>query len=133
MDKLTEDLLSFDKFCPFCINYQQETGICSKIHQNLKDYPIKFIKKCSGYYFVQNTQKPIVSNTNLLKIKEMNPRRKRKIGCGLIIILCAIGALAQVNILKDFKSNWSYSIGELIVFLVMIFLGVKFIRGKVIK
>ena len=38
----------FNKFCPNCKTYEQETGVCKKFYFNVRDYPSKFVKMCSG-------------------------------------------------------------------------------------
>ena len=48
---------SFKKFCPKCEYFQQETGVCKKFYFNVRDYPGKFLKKCNGNYFKEDTTK----------------------------------------------------------------------------
>ena len=91
MTNPTEDILNFENFCPYCKNYESETGVCSRVHKNIKDYPNTFYSKCSSHYFIQKENSSIVSDTLLQKIKEAYPRKKRKIGCGTLILFVTIG------------------------------------------
>ena len=43
--------------CMKCIHYEADTGSCTKIKENVKDYPKKFIKKCNGELFKGDPQK----------------------------------------------------------------------------
>lgn len=125
--------LNYENFCFSCKNYQFENGVCSKIHQNIKMYPKRFYKKCGGHYFIQDNEKPIVNEADLSNIKETYPTMKRRIGCGLLLLLCAVGIFSQHNIVRDIKENWAFALGEIIAFIVMILIGIKFIRGKIVK
>ncbi len=48
---------SFRDFCPKCAYYQEQTGVCTKIFENVREYPKKFIKKCNGDYFTYDSDK----------------------------------------------------------------------------
>lgn len=43
---------SFKDFCPKCTYFEDETGVCKKIYENVRNYPQKFTKKCNGKYYV---------------------------------------------------------------------------------
>jgi len=43
---------NLDERCQGCANYDNQSGVCSKIHENIKSYPQKFVKKCAGQYFI---------------------------------------------------------------------------------
>ena len=45
------------EFCPKCINYEENAGVCSELHFNVKNYPKKFTKKCEGRFFRNDSQK----------------------------------------------------------------------------
>ncbi len=47
----------FEDFCPVCDHFSDEDGICYKLHENIKRYPHKFIKKCDGESFKKNLNK----------------------------------------------------------------------------
>ncbi|MEO8663996.1 MAG: DUF2007 domain-containing protein [Ignavibacteria bacterium] len=40
----------FLRYCPKCYNYDPSTGACSYIHENVLQYPDKFISHCDGKY-----------------------------------------------------------------------------------
>jgi hypothetical protein len=40
----------FLRYCPNCTNYDESTGVCSYIHENVLQYPEKFIEHCDGKY-----------------------------------------------------------------------------------
>lgn len=50
---------SFKDFCPRCTYYEEETGVCKKIYENVRDYPRKFIRKCNGEYFEHDPNKVV--------------------------------------------------------------------------
>jgi len=64
----------FNDYCPFCSNYQQ-MGVCSKIHINVKDYPNKFVTKCSGEFFETdgNKTQPLKKVTKVSKNETLEP------------------------------------------------------------
>ena len=49
--------LTFSEFCPHCIYYDSLQGSCSKIHENVRDYPDKFRHKCGGNYYESDSSK----------------------------------------------------------------------------
>ena len=48
---------SFQNYCPTCIYFQTETGVCIKFHQNVREYPKKFEKRCNGKYYEFDSDK----------------------------------------------------------------------------
>ncbi len=38
------------RYCPNCNHFDESTGVCSYLHDNIKDYPASFIKLCNGEY-----------------------------------------------------------------------------------
>lgn len=40
----------FFQYCPNCNNYDESSGVCSYIHENVLEYPEKFVKYCDGKY-----------------------------------------------------------------------------------
>jgi hypothetical protein len=44
-------VLNFEDFCPNCVNLDDETGICTRLSENVRAYPKKFLRECGGQYF----------------------------------------------------------------------------------
>ncbi|MDA3884975.1 MAG: hypothetical protein PF638_05210 [Candidatus Delongbacteria bacterium] len=65
-----ESELKFVDYCPKCINYDTNIGVCSKIHLNVKDYPAKFQNKCAGEYFEKDQEKANVNESKVKQIKQ---------------------------------------------------------------
>ena len=42
---------SFEDYCPRCLYFEMDTGACNEIHENVRRYPKRFIKKCNGKLF----------------------------------------------------------------------------------
>lgn len=42
---------SFENFCLKCRHLEEQSGVCKKIYENVREYPKKFVKKCNGKYF----------------------------------------------------------------------------------
>lgn len=62
-------------------------------------------------------------------IPNQQPKVKRNIGCGVILILVAFGTLS--SFLKGGTGgNTSFLLGGLLVFAVMIYFGIRMIKGK---
>ena len=49
---------SYKKYCPICIHFHVDSGICAKIHRKIPEYPKQFIKKCNGSLFKPDPNKP---------------------------------------------------------------------------
>ena len=41
----------FENYCSNCISYEEPTGACKKIYENVRQYPKKIIDKCNGKYY----------------------------------------------------------------------------------
>lgn len=52
--------LSWNNICPSCSNFNLETGECSQFNENISMYPNKFQSLCSGNFFIQNNEEPII-------------------------------------------------------------------------
>jgi uncharacterized membrane protein YhaH (DUF805 family) len=50
-DHQSLDPLHWENYCLFCDEYESGIGVCSKIHENVRSYPKKFINKCNGKFF----------------------------------------------------------------------------------
>jgi len=50
---------SMEKYCPYCIHFDDKLGVCSKIHENVRSYPKKFLEKCYGKYFEKDQERVI--------------------------------------------------------------------------
>ncbi len=48
---MVNNSLNWEKFCPLCIHFDTNMGVCSRIHENIHLNPAKFEKKCSGKFF----------------------------------------------------------------------------------
>lgn len=53
------EINSFKDFCPKCLHFEEQTGVCKKIFENVRDYPKKFVKKCNGEYYEYDPNKKI--------------------------------------------------------------------------
>ncbi len=62
---------SFKNFCPRCVYFQQQTGVCKKFYFNVPDYPNKFHKKCNGNYFKEDATKTVQEIDELKEITEL--------------------------------------------------------------
>ena len=51
MDKSDSTNLNWEDYCPFCIHYDSSVGVCSEIHENVRNYSKRFAKKCNSKYF----------------------------------------------------------------------------------
>lgn len=58
----------FLQYCPNCNNYDESSGVCSYIHENVLEYPDKFVKFCDGKYL------------SLIKGKTIKPVKVSEIG-----------------------------------------------------
>ncbi len=50
-DQQSLEPLLWENYCLFCDEYESGIGVCSKIHENVRSYPKKFINKCNGKFF----------------------------------------------------------------------------------
>ena len=44
-------------YCPACLHYDENTGVCAELHFNVKSYPKKFEQQCGGKYYSGDAQK----------------------------------------------------------------------------
>ncbi|NOR45304.1 MAG: hypothetical protein GQ534_06925 [Candidatus Delongbacteria bacterium] len=65
-----EEKINFQDYCPKCMSYDSNIGVCSKIHLNIKDYPAKFQNKCAGEYFEQDEEKVKKNEFTENKVKQ---------------------------------------------------------------
>lgn len=67
------DNKKFLRFCPNCTHYDQSTGICSYLHENVREYPSSFIKFCNGEYLSLIKGKKIIPEYKLDDDEEIIP------------------------------------------------------------
>lgn len=48
---------TFENYCFQCYHYEPSIGTCNKIHENVRNYPRKFITKCNGEFFKKDQTK----------------------------------------------------------------------------
>lgn len=86
-----DDFINY--YCPFCVKYD-DSGVCSKIHLNIKDYPKKFKVKCNGKYFIDSgkiTESLIKkSSTITAEKKQIKDNKKPNIFYWVIFLLSLI-------------------------------------------
>jgi len=49
----------FKDYCPKCNNFDSSLGVCATIHENVRNYPKKFVKECNGKFFKEDPNKII--------------------------------------------------------------------------
>ena len=57
----------FNDYCLNCFHYDAAIGVCSQIHENVRNYPKKFIKKCNGKFFTNDTTKSAPIRNDLVE------------------------------------------------------------------
>lgn len=61
----------FLRYCPNCTHYNQSTGACNYINENVLEYPARFIKFCNGKYLSLIKGKRIKPyNENKMKVRD---------------------------------------------------------------
>ncbi len=50
MSKRTQ-IKSYWDICPKCMYFQEETGVCKSLYQNILEYPDRFTEKCNATFF----------------------------------------------------------------------------------
>ena len=51
LEKAGSKALTFENYCLHCIRYDADRGVCKEIHENVREYPNKFVKECAGKLF----------------------------------------------------------------------------------
>ncbi len=52
----------FEKFCPRCEHFDHHYGVCVKFHENIRDYPARFLTYCNGKFFALSKDPGVCSN-----------------------------------------------------------------------
>jgi len=55
---------SFEDYCPYCIHFDVKTGVCSEIHDNVRDYHKRFSRKCNSKFFIKDPNKNVEEECN---------------------------------------------------------------------
>jgi hypothetical protein len=96
MESLTtknESLLKQNEFlhyCPTCKNYDDSTGVCCFIHENVLEYNHKFTKLCGGKYFTLDPEKTGVKLIESISRVAEYKKQDYRIVSGLFWIIAGI-------------------------------------------
>lgn len=96
--------LRWEDYCPSCENYDSSTGACSFIHQNVKDYPSKFLNKCGGKHYTGNRKhKPIMQNENNQKTIDATTadEKNKKSSNAFIWLITIVGYFLIILVFKE--------------------------------
>ena len=72
---IEQKIKPFESFCLRCHHYDESSGACSQIHENLRNYPSRFITKCNGEFFIDDPYKMTeqeILNEYQNKVNEVN-------------------------------------------------------------
>jgi len=53
----TKEITPFENFCLYCYHYDPSSGVCSEIHENVRNYPKTITSKCNGELFKDDPNK----------------------------------------------------------------------------
>lgn len=117
---------AFEDYCLKCLHYDVGFGACSEIHENVRNYPDKFIRKCNGKYFkyhpakiideVDETESPesieqgeIENSTGVHSVEKLSEKGKEVVQ----------EVIDELNQLHNSNKSWYQNILILIVSLVL--------------
>ena len=126
--------------CTACGGKMRITTEGVHVYGNVSNLPVKLrCDKCDITRFENSEDiekelavESLENSEEFSKIPNKKPKVKRNIGCGALLILGSFGALS--GFLKSGTGgNIPFLLGGLLGFTVMVFFGIRMIKGKEIK